>query len=44
MHYTTFRSEEEIRKYSVHPVHLRFIEQNKAIWEKVLVINSAFRP
>ena len=44
MHYTTFRSEEEIRLYSVHPVHLRFIEQNKSIWEKVLVINSKFRP
>ena len=44
MHYTTFKSEEEIRLYSIHPVHLRFIEQNKAIWEKVLVINSKFCP
>ena len=44
MHYTTYRNEEEIRLYAVHPVHLRFIEQNKAIWEKVLVINSRVRP
>jgi hypothetical protein len=44
MHYCTFRSEEEIRLYSVHPVHLRFIQQNKAIWEKVLVINSRVHP
>ena len=40
MHYCTFSSEEAIRLYSVHPVHLHFIEQNKVIWEKVLVINS----
>ena len=40
MHYSTYRSEEDIRRYSIHPVHLRFIEQNKNIWEKVLVINS----
>ena len=44
IHYTTFRSEEEIRLYSVHPVYLRFIEQNKSIWENVLVVNSTFRP
>lgn len=44
MHYTTYRNEEEIKQYAVHPVHKRFIENNKAIWEKVLVINSKVRP
>ena len=44
MHYCTYRSEEAIRLYAVHPVHRRFIEQNRAIWEKVLVINSRVRP
>ena len=44
MHYTTYRNEEEIKRYSVHPVHQRFIAQNKAIWDKVLVINSRVRP
>lgn len=44
MHYCTYRNEEEIRLYAVHPVHIRFIAQNKAIWEKVLVINSRVRP
>jgi Stress responsive A/B Barrel Domain len=44
MHYCTYRDEEEIKLYSVHPVHQRFIKQNKAIWEKVLVINSKVRP
>lgn len=44
MHYCTYRNEEEIKLYSVHPVHQRFIKQNKAIWEKVLVINSRVRP
>lgn len=44
MHYSTYRTEEDIRKYSIHPVHLRFIEQNKETWAKVLVINSTFLP
>ncbi len=44
MHYCTYRNEEEIKLYSVHPVHKRFMEQNKSIWEKVLVINSRVRP
>jgi hypothetical protein len=44
MHYCTFRNEEEIKLYSVHPVHQRFIQQNKSIWEKVLVINSLVSP
>ncbi|WP_146904175.1 Dabb family protein [Adhaeribacter aerolatus] len=44
MHYCTYRNEDEIKLYSVHPVHQRFIKQNKAIWEKVLVINSQVRP
>lgn len=44
MHYTTYRNEDEIKRYAVHPVHQRFIEQNKAIWDKVLVINSRVRP
>ncbi|WP_018616896.1 Dabb family protein [Segetibacter koreensis] len=44
MHYCTYRNEEEIRLYSIHPVHQRFIQQNKSIWEKVLVINSKVAP
>jgi hypothetical protein len=44
MHYCTYRNEEEIKLYAVHPVHQRFIKQNKAIWDKVLVINSRVRP
>ena len=44
MHYCTYRNEDEIKLYSVHPVHQRFIKQNQAIWEKVLVINSQVRP
>lgn len=44
MHYSTYRNEEEIRLYSIHPVHQRFIQQNKTIWEKVVVINSRVAP
>ena len=28
------------KDYSIDPVHLRLMEQNKSIWEKVPVINS----
>ena len=44
MHYCTYRNEEEVKLYAVHPVHQRFIKQHKAIWDKVLVINSRVRP
>lgn len=44
MHYCTYRNEAEVKRYSVHPAHQRFIQRNQANWEKVLVINSTFRP
>jgi hypothetical protein len=44
MHYCTYRNEAEVKRYAVHPAHQRFIQRNRAIWEKVLVINSTFRP
>ena len=44
MHYCTYKNEQEVKLYSVHPVHQRFIQQNKSIWEKVLVINSRVAP
>lgn len=40
MHYLVFDSLEDIELYRPHPAHLRFIERNKAIWEKVLVLNA----
>jgi hypothetical protein len=40
VHYLTFKNAEEMDVYAGHPVHLAFIEENRAIWEKVLVINS----
>ncbi|MDB5241131.1 MAG: stress protein [Spirosoma sp.] len=44
MHYCTYRNEEAVKQYAVHPAHQRFIGRNRASWEKVLVINSTFRP
>jgi len=40
VHYLTFKTTEEMDIYAGHPVHLAFIEENRAIWEKVFVINS----
>ncbi len=40
LHYATFASLEDIDIYHDHAAHQAFIEANKAIWEKVLVLNS----
>ncbi len=40
MHYMTFGTEGDIEAYFGHPKHKEFIQANKAIWDKVLVINS----
>lgn len=40
MHYMTFRTEADIEAYFGHAKHKEFIQANKAIWDKVLVINS----
>jgi hypothetical protein len=44
MHYCTYRNEEAVKQYAVHPAHHRFIDRNRASWEKVLVINATVRP
>lgn len=36
----TFTSKEEQDKYQVEPVHLKFIEESKDLWEKVVVYDS----
>ncbi len=41
MHYVTFEKESDILAYDIHPAHKKFIEQNKASWEKVVVVNGA---
>lgn len=41
MHYITFEKESDIIVYDIHPAHKKFIEDNKASWEKVVVINGA---
>jgi hypothetical protein len=43
MHYLTFASMEDIEKYIPHEAHQRFIERNKAVWDKVLVLNSEIK-
>ncbi len=41
MHYMTFGTEADIEAYFQHPKHKAFIQANKAIWDKVLVVNSS---
>jgi hypothetical protein len=38
MHYLIFASPADIDIYFHHPAHQRFIEENKAIWDKVFVL------
>ena len=40
MHYLTFNNENDVDTYFNHEEHQKLIENNKNIWEKVLVINS----
>lgn len=40
MHYLTFDTLDDIELYRPHPAHQHFIERNRHIWEKVLVLNS----
>lgn len=41
MHYMTFASAEDIVPYFHHEAHQRFIRENRAIWDSVIVISSA---
>jgi hypothetical protein len=40
MHYVTFEKEADIVAYDIHPAHKKFITQNEASWEKVVVVNG----
>jgi hypothetical protein len=40
MHYVTFEKEADIVAYDIHPAHKKFIAQNAAACEKVLVVNG----
>jgi hypothetical protein len=36
----TFRNKSDQDIYQTHPLHLRFIEENSALWERVVVYDS----
>jgi len=40
---TEFSTVEDHDKYQSHPEHLKFLEENKGYWEKVLVIDSEIK-
>ena len=42
MHYLTFAEAQDIEVYFHHEAHQQFIENNKAIWDGVIVISSEF--
>jgi hypothetical protein len=39
-HYVTYQTKEDIDIYFHHPAHQEFIQDNKAHWKDVLVIDS----
>ena len=39
-HYVKFQSKEAIELYFHHPAHQKFIQDNKDLWQDVLVIDS----
>ncbi len=41
LHTLTFASLEDIDIYFHHAAHQRFIAENKAVWERALVMNAA---
>ena len=41
MHDLTYATQEDIDVYFHHDAHQRFIQDNKTIWEKVLVLDAA---
>lgn len=37
---TVFKDQAGHDAYQVHPIHLKFVEGNKPLWEKVLIYDS----
>lgn len=37
---TLFDSKEDQDIYQVHPIHIKFVEENQHLWEKVIVYDS----
>jgi hypothetical protein len=44
LHILTFASLEDIEQYFHHDRHQRFIQKNREIWNKVLVLNAHVKP
>ncbi len=40
VHCLSYKTKEDLEKYASHPNHKDFIEENKAIWADVLVVNA----
>ena len=43
VHYLTFQSEDDIRKFENDPAYKAFIAQNQGIWAKNLTVNADIR-
>jgi len=41
VHYLTYRTRADLDAYEVHPAHRAFGAANRALWDSVLVINTA---
>lgn len=43
VHYLTFQSEEDIKKFEASPAYKQFVAQNRASWENTLIVNADIR-
>jgi hypothetical protein len=43
LHLVSYTSQKDVEIYHDHPAHKKFIERNKAIWAKVLVLDAELR-
>lgn len=43
VHYLTFQSEEDIKKFETSPAYQQFVAKNAGSWEKTLIVNADIR-
>ncbi|GAB3888257.1 Dabb family protein [Spirosoma agri] len=44
VHYLTFQSESDIHTFEQSAAYKQFINQNKGVWDKTLIVNADIRP
>lgn len=44
MHYLTFQSADDLKAFEQSAAYRQFVQENKGIWEKTLVVNADIQP